>query len=139
MQDVQRVYLAAHWAWAASAIGLAVLGLIALSKQPYRSAIAQALRSGGIFTASLVASVGLLAFFAWQLWFVIFHQVFFAPGSWTFSYSDTLIRLFPEKFWFDAALTLTGISFIGSLFFFAIGKILGREYFTGKALEGYTA
>jgi uncharacterized membrane protein len=31
--------------------------------------------------------------------FVGFHQVFFDAGTWTFAYSDTLIRLFPERFW----------------------------------------
>jgi hypothetical protein len=32
-----------------------------------------------------------------------------------FNYSDTLIRLFPEKFWFDAALTISGLSLLGGL------------------------
>ena len=46
----------------------------------------------------LTLVIGLLAVVAWQAWFVAFHEVFFAPGSWTFNYTDTLIRLFPEKF-----------------------------------------
>jgi integral membrane protein (TIGR01906 family) len=33
--------------------------------------------------------------------FVAFHNVFFEPGTWVFFYSDTLIRLFPERFWRD--------------------------------------
>jgi hypothetical protein len=32
-----------------------------------------------------------------------------------------LIRLFPEKFWFDAALTISGLSLAGGLLFALIG------------------
>ncbi|HLF91577.1 MAG TPA: DUF1461 domain-containing protein [Anaerolineales bacterium] len=63
----------------------------------------------------LTLVIGLLAVVAWQAWFVAFHEVFFAPGSWTFNYTHTLIRLFPEKFWFDAALTIASLSLTGGL------------------------
>jgi len=33
--------------------------------------------------------------------FVAFHNIFFASGTWLFEYTDTLIRLFPERFWRD--------------------------------------
>ena len=29
------------------------------------------------------------------------YSFFFQPGTWMFNYSDTLIRLFPERFWQD--------------------------------------
>lgn len=35
--------------------------------------------------------------------------------------SDTLIRLFPERFWFDAALTIAGLSLLGGLLLALIG------------------
>ena len=35
------------------------------------------------------------------VFFVAFHNVFFDPGTWMFEFSDTLIRLFPERFWRD--------------------------------------
>ena len=31
---------------------------------------------------------------------------FFEDGTWQFYYTDTLIRLYPEQFWFDASLTV---------------------------------
>lgn len=37
-------------------------------------------------------------FFAW------FHSLFFTGDSWLFLFSDTLIRLFPLRFWQDAFL-----------------------------------
>ena len=78
----------------------------------------------GLLTAGLVAAVGLLAVVAWRVWFVAFHQVFFLPGTWVFNSTDTLIRLFPEKFWFDTALTLAGLSLAGGLLMALIGSRL---------------
>jgi len=36
--------------------------------------------------------------------FAGFHSLFFEGDSWLFLYSDTLIRLFPLRFWQDAFL-----------------------------------
>jgi len=38
-----------------------------------------------------------------------------------FSYSDTLIRLFPVEFWFDATLTISVLSLAGGLLLALIG------------------
>jgi uncharacterized membrane protein len=72
----------------------------------------------------LILSIALLAVFAWQTWFDLFHRFLFVPGSWLFSYSDTLIRLFPMKFWFDATLTISLLSFVGRLLLMLIGRPL---------------
>jgi uncharacterized membrane protein len=63
-----------------------------------------------------------MAVFTWQTWFDLFHRFLFVPGSWLFSYSDTLIRLFPVKFWFDATLTISSLSFVGGLLLVLIGR-----------------
>jgi len=39
--------------------------------------------------------------------FTTFHRIFFTGDSWLFSYSDTLIQLFPLPFWVDATALLT--------------------------------
>ena len=52
---------------------------------------------------------------------------FFAAGTWTFEYSDTLIRLFPEAFWYDAALTIAGLSVGGGLLLAFAGWWLQRR------------
>ncbi len=115
MQDVQNVYQAVCRLWQI-AFGLLIIAALALAWQAdTRPTLAVALQWGGLLTVGLVAIVGLLAVVAWQVWFVAFHEIFFAPGTWTFNYSDTLIRLFPEKFWFDAALTVAGLSLLGGL------------------------
>ena len=42
----------------------------------------------------------------WDRAFDAFHEVFFAAGTWRFPYSDSLIRLYPEQLFVDAALLI---------------------------------
>ncbi|HEX7172166.1 MAG TPA: DUF1461 domain-containing protein [Candidatus Limnocylindria bacterium] len=58
--------------------------------------------------AVLVAGVFAVAF---EPAFLFFHEVFFPPGTYLFETGSDLITLFPEGFWFDAAL-LAGASII---------------------------
>lgn len=80
------------------------------------------LRRGGwwmiglALTLALIAGAGILldpnifwAFFEW------FHTLFFEGDSWLFYYSDTLIRLFPIRFWQDAVITMAVIALGGGL------------------------
>lgn len=110
MLDVQNVYQASAWIWQIALILTLLLAFTLGWRAETRPALAAALRVGGLVSAALIGTLGLLALVAWQVWFVAFHQVFFAAGTWTFEYSDTLIRLFPNRFWLDAALTLAGLA-----------------------------
>lgn len=69
-----------------------------------------AVRRGGWLTLMIIAGVILFVLLAFGVIFVYFHQVFFQEGTWTFYYSDTLIRLFPERFWRDAFLAVGGLT-----------------------------
>lgn len=124
MQAVQNVYQAVWWIWQMALNLLLLLGFALAWRRETRPALASALRWGGLLTAGVVGLIGGLAVVAWRLWFVAFHQVFFAPGAWTFEYTDTLIRLFPARFWFDAALTSAAFSLIGGLLVSLIGRRL---------------
>ncbi len=108
MIDVQMVTRRAflvHWLSA----GLIILGLLSLVRQPNaRMYIAQALLSGSILTIVLLGAIGLGAALGFDWFFVKFHQVFFEGNSWLFLETDTLIQLFPEPFWFAAAILLAG-------------------------------
>ncbi len=135
MQDVQNVYEAVGWAWQL-ALGGVALAIAALAwRAETRPGLAAALKWGGLFTVALVGGLGFLAIIAWQFWFVAFHQIFFTPGTWSFNYSDTLIRLFPEKFWFDAALTISGLSVLGGLIVSCISYFVSRTTYQTHATQ----
>ena len=42
--------------------------------------------------------------------FTRFHEVFFTGESWRFSTADTLIRLYPERFWEDVSRLAAAIA-----------------------------
>lgn len=109
MADVKKVVQAALKVWIGSLIGLAFLGVWAWRVewlQPFRHGLSR----GGWLTVLLVGAVILFVLVGFGVFFVFFHDIFFAPGTWTFSYSDTLIRLFPERFWRDTFLVLGALA-----------------------------
>lgn len=65
----------------------------------------------------IVCILGLLAYILinFDSFFTTFHQIFFERGTWTFSYTDMLIRLFPPKFWSDIAIFIAATSLFEGL------------------------
>ena len=57
-----------------------------------------------------VIVVGLaMTLFFYQI-FELFHEIFFAPGTYLFSSSsEKLVQLFPDQFWSETSLALAGI------------------------------
>jgi integral membrane protein (TIGR01906 family) len=121
MADVQAVFQSILRVWWVAFIMFLLSGF-GLWRNRNRVAFASAIQTGGLLTSGIILTIGLLAVFAWQYWFNSFHLLFFKPGSWLFSYSDTLIRLFPMKFWFDATLTISLLSLVGGLVLVLIGR-----------------
>jgi len=89
------------------------------------------LRRGGWLTAGLVAVIAVGAAVSFWQFFTLFHGLFFEGESWIFLYSDTLIRLFPIRFWQDAFLMAGVIALGGGL---ALG--LGSRQRTLKRTNG---
>lgn len=113
MRDVQRVtQLAFAFSWLAGIAALACGGYLGWRNRP---SLVRALRTGAMLSVGLVAAIAISAALAWDSFFTAFHQLFFSGGSWVFAYSDTLIRLFPEQFWFDSAITVGALTITGAL------------------------
>ena len=70
---------------------------------------------GGMSTIMVLGALILVMLLSFDVIFVGFHRIFFEGDSWLFLYSDTLIRLFPEKFWQDAFILVGVFSFLGGL------------------------
>lgn len=120
MADVRTVFKAVLFT---GKIMFLVLLLIALGlwQEGEQRVLGSAIQWGGLLTSAFILIMGLLAIFSWQSWFNTFHLFFFEPGSWLFSYSDTLIRLFPVEFWIDATLTISALGLIGGLITALVG------------------
>ena len=92
---------------------LVVLAIVFRKSPTYRDAVPQGLRAGSILTLLLLA--GLIAYILinFDAFFLQFHQLFFEGDSFAFRFDDTLIRLYPEQLWNDAAIligVLTGVT-----------------------------
>jgi integral membrane protein (TIGR01906 family) len=113
------------------AFGLAFVGgLVAIADAYYlarRKRLSMTLFYGALFTLALVAAIVIGAVVNWEGFFVGFHQLLFQGGTWYFPTSDTLIRLFPEQFWFDAALTIGGLTVITALVVLVASLTLTRR------------
>lgn len=87
----------------------------------------QAIFRGGVATMVVLLLIGLFIVLAWSIFFVQFHELLFPPGTWTFAYSDSLIRLFPEQFWFDFGVLLSGFAFLLGVAVTILGAFLRRR------------
>lgn len=84
--------------------------------------------SGALLTLGIVAAIIVVALVNWDFFFTGFHKLFFEGGTWYFLYSDTLIRLFPEQFWFDAALTIGAVTVAGAVTTLVALLLAGRRH-----------
>ena len=121
MEDVKRVTKSALNVFYGALAALALLGLWSKRGEPWQ-AYRQGLKRGGwimIGLAGAIAVVVLVGMFLspdlFWAFFEGFHSLFFEGDSWLFLYSDTLIRLFPLRFWQDTFLWAAGIAVAGGL------------------------
>jgi integral membrane protein (TIGR01906 family) len=91
VQDAMSVWLASL---AASLVIVLAMGQFGGKTQAWR-----ALRAASLTTLAVMGVLLVLIAAVFQFVFVGFHRMFFQGDSWLFLYSDTLIRLFPERFW----------------------------------------
>jgi integral membrane protein (TIGR01906 family) len=125
MEDVKRVTQGALNVWYISLALLVMLGIWSWREGTWQ-AYRQGLMRGGWLMIWLAGATGLIVVIGiainpnvfWNF-FVGFHRLFFEGDSWLFLYSDTLIRLFPLRFWQDAFL-LAAIIALGGGFVLAL-------------------
>jgi integral membrane protein (TIGR01906 family) len=115
MEDVQAVTTVAFQVLMLCGALLAA-GTILMARKPQtRDRLRRAYQWGGGLTIALAVVLTLVMFASWDFFFDTFHDIFFDPGTWRFNTSDTLIRLYPEQFWFDASLAVGILALAGSL------------------------
>ena len=117
MADVKGVVQMILKAWYIDLLGLGLLGLLA-KKSGWLKDYLLGWKMGGFLTVGLLVLLGIFASTSFWQFFAWFHSLFFSGNTWLFEFSDTLIRLFPIRFWEDAVAYIGGFSII-------IGLLLG--------------
>jgi len=127
MVDVKNLVQLMFKVWSA-VVGLLIgLGLAAWGAKwslEYRTGLAW----GGWITVGIIVLLIVGIFLSFNSLFNNFHQLFFEGGTWLFFFSDTLIRLFPMRFWQDAFITVGALSLVGGL---VLGVVFSRSIRAG--------
>jgi integral membrane protein (TIGR01906 family) len=121
MHDVKNVVQGALRTWYISLAILLTLALFAYRFE-WTDNFFDGLRRGGLWMISLAVAIAFIVGVGilinpdvfWEF-FALFHSLFFTGDSWLFYFSDTLIRLFPIRFWEDAFLAAALIALSGGL------------------------
>ncbi len=92
-----------------------VLAIVLHRSTRWRDAIPSGLRNGAILTLALLAALILYIVLNFDSFFLTFHRLFFEGDSFMFRFDDTLIRLYPEQFWSDAAITIGAMTMVMTL------------------------
>ena len=102
MSDVRALFVPIQRGSLVVMLAIAVLAL-ALARTRLRAVVPRGLLAGALATlavAILLVPVILLGF---DGFFTRFHEMFFEGDTWRFSSTDTLIRIYPERFWEDVS------------------------------------
>lgn len=114
MLDVKEVLQSALIVWYISLAGIFLLGAWAYWGG-WMQAYKKGLSRGGWITTGIIAVILVAVLVAFSVFFVFFHQIFFESGTWVFRFSDTLIRLFPQRFWRDIFIVIGLLSLAGGV------------------------
>lgn len=114
MQDVKDLTQVALRVWYGSLLVLVAAGLWSWRAEALRS-YWEALRRGGRITMYLIMILVVFIPISFNQIFIGFHRIFFEGDTWLFLFSDTLIRLFPLRFWRDTFIGLGLLTFGGGV------------------------
>ena len=109
MRDVRRLFGAALRLQLVGLVALAALA-IALARTRLRTVVPTGLLAGALATLAVALLAVPIILLGFDGFFTRFHEVFFEGNSWRFSTADTLIRLYPERFWQDVSRLAAAIA-----------------------------
>ena len=124
MRDVRGVFAGFGLLALLAAAGLVVaFGLARRLGHPQRAW--SAVRNGARALVIGVVIAGVVAFFAFDAAFEVFHRLFFAGGSYTFDPgTDRLVQLFPFAFWSETTMAVGAVIVALSV---VVAVVAGRQ------------
>jgi integral membrane protein (TIGR01906 family) len=88
----------------------------------------RAVGTGAKLLAVGTIAVGISFFLLFDTAFALFHQLFFAEGTWTFDpATDRLVQLFPYQFWTETSVAIAVVGLALALGVWLVASRLGRS------------
>ncbi len=123
MADVRRVVLGFYALVVAAAAILVLAGVASRGARWFWHAVA----SGAKILAVGTIAVGLAFLVFFDTAFTLFHEIFFAEGSWTFDpATDRLVQLFPYQFWTETSVAIAVVGLLLAVGVWMAALRLGR-------------
>jgi integral membrane protein (TIGR01906 family) len=133
MADVRGVVLGFYAFVVLGAATLAVAGVASRGAPWFWRSVA--LGAKGLTVGTIAVGTAFLLFF--DTAFAIFHQLFFAEGSWTFDpATDRLVQLFPYQFWTETSVAIAVVGLGLTLAVWALAARQARPRGTPPAPSG---
>lgn len=126
MEDVKNLLQTVIPIWIMLGLYLVMVGLITCRVKRLAD-FGHALSAGGWTVLGLIAVITIGVALSFSALFTGFHRLFFEGDTWLFYTSDTLIRLFPLRFWRDAFLFVGALTVIEALLLILLGRYLQRS------------
>jgi len=127
MVDVRNLVKTALNVWYGLIVFTVIVGLAAWKTRNIKE-FWKAISRGGWLTLGLILLIIASTFIDFNSLFTAFHGLFFEGDTWLFFSSDTLIRLFPIKFWSDAFIYMGIFTLVGAvLCAFVVGRLAQKE------------
>jgi integral membrane protein (TIGR01906 family) len=107
-----------------AAILLPIAGLASRGRRWFWRAVAAGARV--LVVGVVVVGLGFAIFFDQA--FELFHEIFFAPGTYVFDpRTEKLVQLFPDQFWSETSVAVAGVVLVLAAAVALVGGRLGRE------------
>lgn len=127
LDDVHRVLVGARWALAATAAAC-----IAAAAHVYarcgRKEFGTVLRNAAIATIAVFAALAAWVAVDFSGFFAAFHSLFFADGTWTFSWDSLLICMYPPEFWLGMGAVWLAVTVAACAVCFIMGKLMRKRF-----------
>jgi len=124
MADVRKVLMSLGFVALLAAILLIVAGVASRLRRSFWRAAAAGAR---VLTIGVVVVGVAFALFFDQA-FLLFHEIFFAPGTFMFdARTEKLVQLFPDQFWSETSVAIAGAVLGLSVLVWKVAERLGRD------------
>ena len=126
LDDVYYVVSVAYPLLAACAV-IAVCGIVFLGARCGRRRVGGALAVSGGAVLALFAALAVWVAVDFNGFFAAFHSLFFAEGTWTFSWDSLLICMYPPEFWIGMGAVWLGVTAACCMLCIIVGALLLRR------------
>ena len=125
LDDVFGVVQAAKW-WLLAAVVAACVGCTATAFRGGKRLLGRVFAGAGVFVLAVFALLAAWVAIDFDGFFAQFHSLFFAAGTWTFSWDSLLICMYPPEFWVGMGAIWLVVTVACCVVCITIGRLLRK-------------